>query len=107
MAFRTDPQLGPAIGSVIKSGGAWFGLPPMSGANATIPVVSPKLGDKAHGSDGRDYIFVKAGGVINATTQVAIDGTSFEATTGGTSGYFTQADAVAAGDTFWARKGTP
>lgn len=98
MAFRINPQLGPALDAVIKAGEVWYDIP---GKGA---IVSPQLGTKEWGSDGRDYILVVAGGNIAAETQVAIDA-DFEATTGGASGYFTQGDAVKEGDFFYARKG--
>lgn len=98
MAFRTTPQLGPALDAVIPAGDAWYDIP----GKGTI--ASPQYGTKETGSDGRDYIWVKAGGAIAATTQIALDA-SFNATTGGSTGYFTQATAVATGDSFWARKG--
>ena len=99
MAFRTSPQLGPALDAVIKPDEVWFDIP---GKGA---IASPQLGTKEPGSDGHDYIFVVAGGNIAVNTQIAIDADSFEATTGGTSGYYTQGTAIVDGDYFWARKG--
>lgn len=98
MAFRSNPQLGPDIEAVIKAGEVWYDIPGKG------EIISPQLGTKAWGSDGRDYILVVAGGTIAASTQVAIDA-DFEATTGGSSGYFTQGTAVEEGDFFYARKG--
>lgn len=98
MPFRTTPQLGPGLETVIKPGGFWYDIP----GKGTL--ASPQLGTKEFGSDGRDYIWVKAGGAIAAATQVAIDA-AFSATTGGSSGFFTQGTAIASGDFFWARKG--
>lgn len=98
MAFRTTPQLGPGLETVIPEGDVWYDIP----GKGTIG--SPQLGNKEFGSDGREYIWVQAGGAIAATTQVAISA-SFVATTGGSTGYFTQGDAIADGDFFWARKG--
>lgn len=98
MPFRTTPQLGPGLETVIKAGAAWYDIP----GKGTI--ASPQYGTKETGSDGREYIWVKAGGAIAATTQIALDA-SFNATTGGATGYFTQATAIATGDSFWARKG--
>lgn len=97
MAFRTTPQLGPGLTTVIKAGEAWYDVP----GKGTI--ASPQYGTKETGSDGRDYIWVKAGGTIAANAQVALDA-DFVATTGGTSGYYNQDTAVAIGDSFWARK---
>lgn len=97
MAFRTTPQLGPELEDVIPAGEVWFDIP---GAGTLI---SPRLGNKEFGSDGLEYILVQAGGAIAAGTQIAIDA-NFQATTGGTSGYGTQGDAVADGDYFWARQ---
>lgn len=98
MAFRTTPNLGPALDTVIKAGGFWYDIP----GKGTL--ASPQYGNKEFGSDGRQYIWVKAGGAIAASTQVAIDA-SFNATTGGSSGYFTQTTPVVTGDSFWARMG--
>src|SRR3546814_5121401 len=98
MAFRTTPQLGPALDAVIPAGDVWYDLP----GKGTIG--SPQLGTKEIGSDGREYIGVQAGGNIAATTQIAISA-AFEATTGGSNGYFTQGTAVAGRDVFWARLG--
>lgn len=98
MVFRTTPQLGPGLEEVIPAGDAWYDIP----GKGTI--ASPQYGTKETGSDGREYIWVVAGGNIAATTQVALSA-DFEATTGGSTGYFTQATAVVEGDSFWARKG--
>ena len=99
MAFRTTPQLGPGLETVIPAGDVWYDIP----GKGTIG--SPQLGTKEFGSDGREYIWVQAGGAIAATTQIALSA-AFEATTGGTTGYFTQGTAIADGDFFWARQGT-
>lgn len=97
MAFRITPSLGPGLETVIKDGEVWFDIP----GKGTL--ISPRLGSKVIGSDGRDYLLVQAGGSINASTQIAVSA-DFEATTGGSSGYYTQGTAVVDGDFFWARK---
>src|SRR3546814_10660938 len=99
MAFRTTPQLGPALDAVIPAGDVWYDIP----GKGTIG--SPQLGTKEFGSDGREYIWVQAGGNIAATTQIALSA-AFEAITGGSTGYFTQGTAVDDGDLFWACQGT-
>src|SRR3546814_13813878 len=98
MAFRTTPQRGPALDAVIPAVDVWYDIP----GKGTIG--SPQLGTKEFGSDGREYIWVQAGGNIAATTQIALSA-AFEATTGGRTGYFTHGTAVADGDFFWARPG--
>lgn len=98
MAFRTTPQLGPALDAVIDPGEVWYDIP----GKGTI--VSPQLGNKEFGSDGRVYMLVVAGGGIAATTEIALSA-DFEATTGGATGFFTQGDAVTEGQYFWARQG--
>src|SRR3546814_15147730 len=87
MAFRTTPQLGPALDAVIPAGDVWYDIP----GKGTIG--SPQLGTKEFGSDGREYIWVQAGGNMPATTQFALSA-AFESTTGGSTGYSTQGIAV-------------
>lgn len=97
MAYTIDPYILPDLSLVIKPGGVWYDV------QGRGDIVSPQLGTKVTGPDAREYILVVAGGSIAANAQVGID-TDFEATTGGTSGYYTQDTAVVEGDYFWARK---
>lgn len=96
MAFETAPQLGPNLTAIIKDGQAWYDIPGKG------KIASPQYLTKTTGSDGKNYIWVKAGGAIAANTQVAISDAGV-ATSGGTSGYFTQGTAIVSGDSFWAR----
>jgi len=100
MAFCASPQLGPALSAVLDPStyGVWM--------ENTGKIGSPKPLAKVVGSDGIEYIFVKAGGSINASTQIAIDSAGV-ATTGGSSGFYTQASpsgGVVSGQFFWAKK---
>jgi len=100
MAFCASPQLGPALTSVMDPAtyGVWM--------ENTGKIGSPKPLAKCTGSDGIDYLFVKAGGTIAASTQIAVD-SSGVATTGGSSGFYTQASpsaGVVIGQFFWAKK---
>lgn len=94
MAFRTTPSLGPDIDQVATQ--FYFQ------DDAAKPTY--QLGTRVHGSDGFEYIFVKAGSSnISADTQVQVDGDTFVATAG-SGGFYTTA-AVPAGAYFHARKG--
>lgn len=108
MAFRITPSLGPGIETVIPSGQVWFDIP---GAQALI---SPRLGSKAVGSDGRDYVLVQASASIAAAaapgTQVTITEPAFTAAAGA-GGFYAPNSTIApsgvpSGAFFWARKGT-
>ena len=100
--FRTTPQLGPQLNEVFTGLPYWDNMP-----NITDP--SYKLGNKEVGSDGHDYIWVKASANIAATattgTQVVITEPAFTVATG-TGGYWTKpATAITAGQFFHVRKG--
>ena len=96
MAFRITPSLGPDVDQVEQQF-YWDSNNPAT--------VSYKLGTKVVDNEGRDRLFLKAGGAIAADTQIDIDDENYEATTGGTSGWYTKA-AVAEGDLFHAVRGT-
>lgn len=102
--FRITPSLGPGLTSVGPN--YWDGISFKPGAATTDPD-SYQIGSKVVGSDGHDYLYVKAGGTIAAGAQVAIS-TDFVATTGGTSGYYVPSEitgGVKSGQAFHVRKG--
>jgi len=103
MTFRVTPSLGPDLEQAAT---AFYYDSLTTNTNTGAQLTSYQLGSRVNGSDGCDYIYVKAGGSnINANTQLAItnDGT-FVATSGGTSGFYTVA-AVTANQFFHARVG--
>lgn len=96
MAFRTTPQLGPQLDEAFDGLPYWDGALGVSTA-ATDLEPSYKLGNREHGDDGYEYIWVTAPVEIAATavtgTEVDVDLDTFEATVGA-GGYFTPADTV-------------
>lgn len=108
MAFRITPSLGPGIETVIPAGQVWFDIPGAQG------LISPRLGSKVVGSDGRDYVLVQASAAVAAAaapgTQVTITEPAFTAAAG-TGGFYAPNSTIApsgvpAGAFFWARRGT-
>jgi len=104
--FRTNPSLGPNLWQVVRSGQGWYD------GRANGP--SPQLGDWSVGNDGHDYVWVQATGAIAAAaapgTQVTITEPAMTAAAG-TGGFYApnntvMTTALAAGDRFWARRGT-
>lgn len=108
MAFRITPSLGPGIETVIPAGQVWFDVPGL----ATL--ISPRLGSKVVGSDGKDYVLVQASAAIAAAaapgTQVTITEPAFTAAAGAGGFYApnstTNPLGVPSGGFFWARRGT-
>lgn len=101
MVFRTTPQLGPQIDDVFT------GLPYWDVPGITAP--SYKLGNKEVGSDGHDYVFVKASADIASTastgTQVTLTEPAFTVATG-SGGYWTPpSTAITSGQYFHVKKG--
>lgn len=108
--FRMNPSLGPNLWQVVKAGQVWY--------EGSRQIISPQFGDTAFGDDGFEYMFVQATGAIASAaapgTQVTItlNATSPRATAAtGAGGWYAPTSAVmttalAAGDGFWARKGT-
>lgn len=95
MAFRTTPSLGPDLDQASTQ--FYFQ------DDASTPTY--QLGTRVHGSDGFEYVFVKAGSSdIPADTQVEIDGTTYVATAG-SGGFYAPVD-VPANGYFHARKGS-
>lgn len=108
MAFRITPSLGPGLETVIPANQVWFDVP---GAGTLI---SPRLGSKNVGSDGKDYVLVQASSAIAAAaapgTQVTITEPAFTAAAGAGGFYApnsaTNPAGVPSGAFFWARRGT-
>lgn len=100
MVFRTTPQLGPQLDDVIPVDGVYF--------DAAGSVMSPKLGARETGSDGHEYVLVKASSAINAAsapgTQVSITEPDMTAAAGA-GGFYAPVAGVAKDAYFWARKG--
>jgi len=101
MAFRTTPNLGPQIDDVFA------GVPFYDAPNITE--ASYRLGNVEMGSDGGEYVFVKASAAIDATantgTQVAITYPAYTVATG-TGGFYTPPGvAVASGSYLHVRRG--
>ena len=66
----------------------------------SIPSFGP-LGSQTFGSDGRRYVFARAGGTIAANaTSVTINASTFAATSGGGS-YVAPAESMVSGDYGW------
>lgn len=112
MAFRITPSLGPQIDEVFPTTGPYWDnqLANISINGVTIEP-SYKLGSVVRGSDGGEYLFVKASGTIAATsdtgTQVALTrvGDGYTADTG-SGGWYTPPDsAVATGEYVHVRRG--
>ena len=102
MAFRTSPQLGPQLDDV------FVGLPYWD-QHGALTEPSYRLGNRETGSDGHDYVWVRASADIAAAsgsgTQIAVDEPGFTAAAG-TGGFYAPADvAIEAGTYFHARKG--
>lgn len=108
-AFRTTPQLGPQIDIKYVDLPYWdLG---MKAGKAATAVIDPsyRLGNTEFGSDGGEYVWVKASGTIAATattgTQVVITVPAFTVATG-TGGFYTEPGvAYAAGDFMHVRRG--
>jgi len=67
----------------------------------SIPSFGP-LGAETFGSDGKRYVFAKAGGTIAANaTDVAINTSTFAATTGGAGTYIAPAVSMVSGEYGW------
>lgn len=107
MTFRITPSLGPDLTTVVKDGEVWY-----NGND----VATPQLGSSVRGSDGRDYIWLEASGAITVgatETQLAAPTVSNFIVGTGTGGFYLNVTTgnytggnLAAGDCFWAAKGT-
>ncbi len=80
MVFRSTAQLGPALEGVINPGEVWFDVP------GKMTLISPKLGNLEHGTDGHAYVMVKASAAIAAAaapgTVIIVTEPAFTAATG-------------------------
>jgi hypothetical protein len=117
--FRTSPQLGPNLTQVIPAtdDGAWYDMP-LDTHDGTPPVMaSPQLGTTSTGSDGRTYMWVEASETISKAsspgTQIVLTVTGYDNVTAkaGSGGWYAPPTTIydadlAAGDRFWAAKGT-
>lgn len=92
MTYSVTPTSGIDLNGVTTSN--------TNSAGATVPTFGP-LGTQVFGSDGKRYVFAKAGAAISASTSVvAIDATTFVASaTGGE--YVSPTVAVASGQYAW------
>lgn len=110
MAFRTTHQLGPQLDDVFTGLPYWDMGGNLVNGNATgLTEPSYRLGNKETGSDGHDYVWVRASANIAATagtgTQVTITEPAFTVATG-SGGYWTPpATAIVSGQYFHVRKG--
>lgn len=115
--FRTNPSLGPNLHQVVTKGDAWYEAPVHTYASTAPNLASPQLGDISFGDDGRERMWVEASGAITAAsspgTQVAITVTGPDNITAatGSGGWYAPPSSIygsnlAAGDRFWATKGT-
>lgn len=104
--FRTTPQLGPNLHQVVRANAAWY--------DSNKQIASPQYGVTETGDDGFTYMWVKATGAIAAAaapgTQVTLTLPAGTAASGSGGWYAPNSTllpvALAAGDSFWARKGT-
>ncbi len=104
--FRTTGQLGPDLFQVVRANQVWY--------DGAKQIASPQLGVVEWGDDGFEYIWVQASGAIAAAaapgTQVTITVPAMTAASGAGGFYAPNSTnnptALAAGDRFWARKGT-
>ncbi|GLQ53757.1 hypothetical protein [Devosia nitrariae] len=108
MAFRTTPQLGPQIDEVVTGVPYWDSQLGLSIGDTEVDP-SYRLGNKETGSDGHDYLWVKASADIAATpstgTEVTVTEPGFMVAAGA-GGYFTPPGvAVSEGQFLHVRKG--
>lgn|SRR5690349_4459390 len=96
MAFRITPSLGPDLEQ--------HALQFYWDLNRPVTVPSYPLGSKVIGSDGHDYVLVKAAAnLASAGTDVTINETTWVATAGAGT-YETPVDSILADEYFHARK---
>jgi hypothetical protein len=107
--FRTTPSLGPALGDVYPAMPFWDSQLGVSSGGVATAEASYRLGNVEMGSDGGEYIFVRASAAIASTpstgTQVTITYPAYTVATGA-GGFFTEPGrAVASGDFIHVRRG--
>lgn len=111
MVFRITPSLGPQVDELFPTSGPYWDnqLAGISIGGVTIEP-SYKLGSVVRGSDGGEYIFVRASAAIantaNTGTQVALTrvGDGYTVATG-SGGFWTPPGAVAIGEYIHVRRG--
>ena len=106
--FRTTPQLGPQLDDVFTALPYWDSAL-SAGRVVTDPSPSYKLGNVEHGSDGREYYWVKASADIAATattgTQVVITVPGYTVAAG-SGGFYTPVNtAIVSGSYFHVSRG--
>lgn len=112
MAKRITPTLGPQIDEVFPTTGPYWDNQ-LAGISINGVTIEPsyKLGTVVRGSDGGEYLFVKASAIIASTattgTQVALTrvGDGYTAETGSGGWYTPPASALAANEYVHVRRG--
>lgn len=107
--FRTTPNLGPALDDVYPAMPFWDSQLGVSSGGVATAEASYRLGNSEIGSDGGEYIWVRASAIIAATattgTQVTITFPAYTVATGA-GGFFTPVNkAVASGEYIHVRRG--
>jgi hypothetical protein len=91
MAYSVTPNIGADLTNTILASD-------ISSGARTVPF---NLGEQVWGSDGKRYVFAKAGGSISASTAVCtVNASTFSATNSGGS-YTSPATAMVSGDYGW------
>ncbi|OYZ94074.1 MAG: hypothetical protein B7X99_15375 [Rhizobiales bacterium 17-65-6] len=107
--FRTTPNLGPELDRVYPAMPFWDAQLGVSSGGVSTAEASYRLGNVEMGSDGGEYIWVKASADIAATattgTQVTITFPAYTVATGA-GGFFTPVNtAILTGQFFHVRRG--
>jgi hypothetical protein len=107
--FRTTPQLGPELDRVYTAMPFWDSQLGVSSGGVSTAEASYRLGNTEMGSDGGEYIWVRASADIAATattgTQVTITFPAYTVATGA-GGFFTPVNtAILNGQYFHVRRG--
>lgn len=93
MAFSIEPVLGVDLTNTFPA--------TVYGTTATLQQPPHRIGDQHFASDGKVYVFAKAGGSISAsTTACTVNASTFTATGSGGS-YTSPATAMVSGDYGW------
>ena len=107
--FRTTPNLGPELDRVYDAMPFWDAQLGVASGGAATAEASYRLGNSEIGSDGGEYIWVRASAGIAATattgTQVTITFPAYTVATGA-GGFFTPVNtAITSGQYFHVRRG--
>lgn len=107
--FRTTPNLGPALNVAYDAMPFWDSQLGVSDGGVATAEASYRLGNSEIGSDGGEYIFVRASAAIAPTastgTQVTITFPAYTVATGA-GGFFTEPNlTVASGQYIHVRRG--